>query len=146
MKCVEQTDDLCHVITAERGIERDAEFFSVYFLGDGQRPTGPRRVALLLMGWNGIMDECLHAVCCQKALQFVAPMTHHRENVVYAAPTIVQRRQPQLGVVHLSGVLHGHLLAEAVFLVKIFEFDPQHGGMDFVHTTVFPTVVKNIFP
>ena len=32
MKCVEQTDDLCHVITAERGIERDAQFFSVYFL------------------------------------------------------------------------------------------------------------------
>ena len=54
----------------------------MYLLGDGQRQVGILSVALLLMGWDGVVDEGLDAMLSEVLLQAVALVAEDGEEVI----------------------------------------------------------------
>ena len=59
---------VCHCLMA-----RQRELLAVYLLGYGQRQVCKLWVAVLPVGWNGVVNHCFHALLLQELLQFVAP-------------------------------------------------------------------------
>ena len=87
----------------------------------------PLTVALLEMGWDGIVDEGLDACLGQILLQCVTPGTEDGEDVEHTLLPIVHRRQLEQGMVHLLNQPAGHEPPLAVVSIEMAQLYIEHG-------------------
>ena len=116
----------------------------MYALGNGQRQQAYVGIALLEVGWDGIVYHCLYALIEQVLLQAVAFAAQHREYVVYAVLAIFDRRESKQRIVYMLDVLHGNAAAQRIVGIEILQFHPQHGCLNLVKSAVATFIIKHI--
>ena len=70
----------------------------MYLLSDGQRQMGILSVALLTVGWNGVVDEGLDAALLEVLLQAVALVAEDGEDMIYITYVFRTTRQLYEGI------------------------------------------------
>ena len=59
---IEEVDNGVGLFVCHGGVAGEAEFGGVYALGDGERQVVPLAVALLTVGWDGVVHLRLYAL------------------------------------------------------------------------------------
>ena len=79
----------------------------------------PLFVALLAVGWNRVVDECLDALFLQVLLQAVAFCTEDGEDVVDVLCIVQQPGYADERMVHVLIIVVSYLLTMAVVIVQM---------------------------
>ena len=130
---------VCHCLMA-----RQRELLAVYLLGYGQRQVCKLWVAVLPVGWNGVVNHCFHALLLQVLLQFVAPFGKYGKYVVDIVAAAVAS-YPYVIVADFRLVSARNFLSAAVVIGKIFQLNAQQRRLYLVYAAVSATMVENVF-
>ena len=117
----------------------------VNLLCDGKMQGCPLFVALLMVGWNRVVDECLDALFLQVLLQAVAFCTKDGEGVVDVLCIVQQPGHADERMVQVLVIVVGYLLTMAVVIVQMAQLYIEDSSLDFVQTTVAALVFEDVF-
>ena len=105
----------------------------------------PLFVALLAVGWNRVVDECLYALFLQVLLQAVAFCTEDGEDVVDVLCIVQQPGHADERMVQVLVIVVGYLLTMAVVIVQMAQLHIENGRLDFVQAAVAALVFEDLF-
>ena len=117
------------IVECQDGTDGKTEFLTVNALGDGQRQLAPFAVALLTVGWDGVVDECLYAVLREVLLQLVAARAEDGEGVIDVLCIVGEGGQCQQRMLDVAVVIGRYALTLSVVVVEIAQLDAEHGSL-----------------
>ena len=101
-------------------------------------------VALLLMGWDGVVDEGLDIVLLEVYLQAVTLVAEDGEEVVDVVLGDDMARQTHERVGYTFIIEFGNAGAVAVVVVELEELGREHGGLQLIDATVVAGVAEHV--
>lgn len=92
-----------------------------------------------------VVNERLHTLLRKKRLQLVALLAEYGKLVVHIVGIGQTLGQRDERIADVAVVKVGQLLAAGIVVVKIFEFDAQHGSVHLAHAAVDARIFEHIF-
>ena len=123
----------------------NAEFLLVNLFGNGQVHSVPLFITLLLVWWNGVVDEGLYALRRQVLLQTVTLRTKDGEDVIDVVRVGHLAGECDERIADMLVVVAGNLLASAVVGIQVAKLYAEHGSLYLVEAAVAPLVSEDVF-
>ncbi len=141
----EEGGDVAGFGGGDDGGDGEGELGGVDAFADGVAAVVPFGVAFLAVRGDGVVDEGLHTVVGQVALQFVAAGGEDGEDVEYVGIEVGDGRQLYQRVADLREVDACDRTAVEVVGIKMRQLRPQHGGLYFIETRIETLVFEYVF-
>ena len=142
---VKDTYNFFNFLIGQDLADGNAEFLLVNLFGNGQVHSVPLFITLLLVWWNGVVDEGLYAPRRQVLLQAVAFRAKDGEDVIDVVRVGHLAGECDERIADMLVVVAGNLLASAVVGIQVAKLDIKDSSLDFIEAAVAPLVSEDVF-